>query len=555
MANPNDWFLASAGRRTESNRVEILVDGATYFERLQLKLSAMSSRNDELYLAGWRISSEQLLRPNNPNSSIGEWCRVLVANHKKVRAMIYGSALQAGLGVLRIQIPAFPSKDNASFVDELNRAGGEAILDGRLALYGSQHQKFVIVRSETDGDCAFVGGIDFTFDRYDNASHSSPAGRQTEPPMPVRVPQGAWWNPLTWVTIANVDVSMPGWHDAQVLVEGPAVTDVWQCFKDRWNDANRHGFVGTPSPLGTTPKQRGGTGTHDVQVLQTIPCGGVFAHAPDGEQSVSQATLRAIRQASKFIYIEDQYFWPSPVSRALGEAAGRGVHIIVVFSRDFDVPVLGYVHKKMRAEALAAIESVDRSKLHAFYLERPADKKQIYVHSKLMIFDDLFALVGSANLNHRSHTNDTEMQLGIFDRRIRTVNINGVPSEVGNSIHDTRTEIWSEHLGVPEEAVSDALKGLSEWPQPGSSKGNVVAAATSGGTTTNIDLERVKADVVQLLEVLRQDPRFTFLAPVILGPVLGPLMSASVAGSIAVVQAMPDPLAFAKQFLNPQLIC
>ena len=558
MASAAEWLLEDAGRITEDNHVEFLVDGQSYFGLLNSKLSLISSTLDEVYIAGWRTTSDQRLQPMQPSSSIGRWVKTLLVNRRTVRAMIYGTAVQGTLGTHRIQLPAFPSMDNVDFVTLVNQAGGEAFLDARVAPYGSQHQKFVIVRSNANGDCAFVGGIDITLDRFDNASHSSPAGRQTEAPVEIKVPVTltGWDQPTSWRTLFSVETSMPGWHDIQVLVEGHAVGDIWKCFVARWNDPTPPNLLSRPRAIqGSYSGKLGRTGTHHVQVLQTIPCGNVFGGMAGGEQSIARAMEKAIRTSKRFIYIEDQYFWPSPVTRALADAAARGVKIVVLFSRDYDLPVLGYVHSLMRAETLGAIAAAAPGNVHAFYLQRPRDRKQIYVHSKLMICDDVFALVGSANLNHRSLTNDTELHLGIFDNDIRTAPMGGAPADVGNSIHETRKQLWAEHLDMGEADLADAINAIGEWPTPGNSRGNVTAPAPAPAPAPSItaaDVERVRAEIVQLVELLKQDSRFVALAPLILGPIP---VAAGLVGTIAAVRALPDPIGWAKQFMNPLLQC
>ena len=39
--------------------------------------------------------------------------------------------------------------------------------------------------------------------------------------------------------------------------------------------------------------------------------------------------------------------------------------------------------------------------------------REIYIHSKLMIIDDVFLTVGSANLNQRSMASDSEINIGV----------------------------------------------------------------------------------------------------------------------------------------------
>ena len=68
----------------------------------------------------------------------------------------------------------------------------------------------------------------------------------------------------------------------------------------------------------------------------------------------------------------------------------------------------------------------------------------IYVHSKLMVVDDDYIVIGSANINQRSMAGerDTEVCVGAFqpDHSIS----NGLPR---GDIHTFRMALWSAHLG------------------------------------------------------------------------------------------------------------
>ncbi|XP_040376263.1 phospholipase D delta-like [Oryza brachyantha] len=69
----------------------------------------------------------------------------------------------------------------------------------------------------------------------------------------------------------------------------------------------------------------------------------------------------------------------------------------------------------------------------------------IYVHSKGMIVDDEYVIVGSANINQRSlaGSRDTEIAVGAYQPAARG----------GGQVHGYRMSLWEEHLG-----------GL-EWPE------------------------------------------------------------------------------------------
>ncbi len=67
--------------------------------------------------------------------------------------------------------------------------------------------------------------------------------------------------------------------------------------------------------------------------------------------------------------------------------------------------------------------------------------KGIYVHAKLMVVDDIFVSIGSANLNRRGLYHDGE------------INVFAVPEQLkaatDNPARALRTALWAEHLGLP----------------------------------------------------------------------------------------------------------
>jgi phospholipase D1/2 len=78
--------------------------------------------------------------------------------------------------------------------------------------------------------------------------------------------------------------------------------------------------------------------------------------------------------------------------------------------------------------------------------------EQIYVHSKLMIVDDRFALLGSANINDRSLLGDRDSELAVLvmddDTEIADVNGDGCKGPVRVFAHQLRKKIWSKLFGI-----------------------------------------------------------------------------------------------------------
>lgn len=78
-----------------------------------------------------------------------------------------------------------------------------------------------------------------------------------------------------------------------------------------------------------------------------------------------------------------------------------------------------------------------------------AKRFMVYVHSKLMIVDDEYIVVGSANINQRSldGTRDSEIAIGAF-QPAHTLEGNPLGPLPRGQVAGFRRALWLEHLGV-----------------------------------------------------------------------------------------------------------
>ncbi|WP_343733117.1 phospholipase D-like domain-containing protein [Duganella sp.] len=95
--------------------------------------------------------------------------------------------------------------------------------------------------------------------------------------------------------------------------------------------------------------------------------------------------------------------------------------------------------------------------------------EQIYVHSKVMIVDDRFALLGSANINDRSllGERDSELAVLVMDDDTKRADINGKGSNqpVRVFAHELRIKIWNKIFGITcGVRAADELKTAIESP-------------------------------------------------------------------------------------------
>lgn len=208
-------------------------------------------------------------------------------------------------------------------------------------------------------------------------------------------------------------------HDISVKVVGPAVEHIDRTFTTVWNAAESSSSALSPA-TGQAAAAQPGIG---VQIVRTLP-GGTFTTShtggralPHGETGALEAYQRAIAQARNFIYLEDQYFTAPEIFDALLQRMqmpeASKLEVILVMNAKPDVS--GYPEKQIqlikqfRSDLVKALgEPVVKKRLGLFTTwscQEVAPKYEImpiYIHSKSAIVDDVWATVGSANLDGAS---------------------------------------------------------------------------------------------------------------------------------------------------------
>ncbi|WPO97859.1 phospholipase [Pseudomonas sp. HR96] len=217
----------------------------------------------------------------------------------------------------------------------------------------------------------------------------------------------------------------------------------------------------------------------------------------EGARDIEQAYLQAVNNATQFIYIENQYFrWP-PLAEAIKKAAadqtraGRdpglhgALHLFVVTNATDDGIGKGTVNTQRMLEALGRadtipeltklrrIEQLGKQQLSAEELAKKTKEIQnshiemedvpglkvhvcslvakdspagqpwmpVYIHSKLMIVNDVFTTHGSANINTRSMQVDSELNIAHEWVSVTT---------------ELRRRLWKLHAG--EEGAGDDIE-------------------------------------------------------------------------------------------------
>jgi phosphatidylserine/phosphatidylglycerophosphate/cardiolipin synthase-like enzyme len=287
--------------------------------------------------------------------------------------------------------------------------------------------------------------------------------------------------------MARVYGTRPPWHDIQLAIQGPAVGQVEMVFRDRWDDPappsrnplrrirdESEGFERHPHRLPAQLPDPPRAGAQAVQVLCTYPQRrSKYPFAPYGERSVARGYCKAVGQARRLIYLEDQYLWSQEVVQCFATrlAETPQLRLIAVVPRfpDQDGRIGGVPQLVGRIDALRTLLAAGADRVAVYTLENAAGTP-VYVHAKVCVIDDEWAAVGSDNCSVRSWTHDSELTCAVVDTDRSDIGFAG----------DLRRRLACEHLDRdadddadlrdPEkafEAFAESACRLQRWYEQG----------------------------------------------------------------------------------------
>lgn len=179
--------------------------------------------------------------------------------------------------------------------------------------------------------------------------------------------------------------------DVHFHVQGPVVGDLQRIFIEDWF------FVS-------------GQRLDNPQYFPVIePCGTALARAiadgPDREfRKLEWIVMGALAAARHKVLIMTPYFIPDrPMVTALITAALRGIEVTLVLPQRNNLPFVAWASRASYWELIKNGISI---------LEQPPP----FAHTKLLLVDGLWSLIGSANLDTRSFRLNFELNLSVFDQ-------------------------------------------------------------------------------------------------------------------------------------------
>ena len=414
---------------TESDETAAIVDAHHYYRAVH---RAIGDARRQLFMTGWQFHTEvQLVRgvelENGPVTLIERLLQCLNARPE-----------------LEVYILAW--EYSAMFAIE--RQWGQKLLFGsrhpRMHFLwdschppgASHHQKIVTV----DGSYAFTGGMDVCQDRWDTRAHHlddqlrvNPDGHPVKP-----------------------------YHDVQTYVAGPAAERLASIFVERWllnGGAPLSPLVRSEPPMGPALLLDGDElplPSGEVAVAQTVAPPEDHAEDMPQRHEVRQLYADMVGRAERFIYIENQYFTSRSLTRALIERLeddGRPrIEVVMILPQGGDTPKEQLALGDAQSFALQSVRKACKLHGHTFRLSytgrrgTDGDVVATFIHSKVMVVDDEYLTIGSANATNRSFGHDSELNLAWQAR----------DDEQRDQVRRLRVSLLAEHTGTEASSWLEA---------------------------------------------------------------------------------------------------
>lgn len=204
------------------------------------------------------------------------------------------------------------------------------------------------------------------------------------------------------------------WRDLHLHIEGAAVNELHKIFVRMWKDATNEDLYKDeyfPIPLKA--------GNARVAVVDRRP--------NETNKSIRRLYVSMLDNARHHVQLVNPYFVPTKqVRQALRRCIDRGVKVEIMLSEKSDIPLtpdashyVGRLLQKRGAEV---------------YMFRGG-----FHHTKMMIVDDKFCTIGSANLDSRSLRCDYEVNTVIFDQQITDQLIDMYENDKKSSVKMNKT--------------------------------------------------------------------------------------------------------------------
>jgi phosphatidylserine/phosphatidylglycerophosphate/cardiolipin synthase-like enzyme/uncharacterized membrane protein YdjX (TVP38/TMEM64 family) len=409
----NVWRVAHA------KRAKMLVDAAAYFGALR---TALSQARHSIYIVGWDVDSRTRLVDETGNAGdglpeeLGDFLDALVRRRPELQIRILLWDYSVFFADEREPLPEMALRWKRLPQIDL-------CLDATVPLGAAHHQKIVII----DDELAFCGGLDLTIRRWDDRDHRADNALRHDP----------------------AGKPYPPFHDVQTMVDGPAARALAELVRRRWQRA----ACEAPAEVAAASA---GWPTEIVPDFQNIDVG-IARTEPAFEdraevREVEQLFIDMIHAAHHCIYIESQYLTLTSVAMALAEqlAVHPTLEVVIFCPHSYHGALERQAMLSGRNEFIRHLEDSEAASRWLVAAPRAAGDSSVDVslHSKVMMVDDKYLRIGSANLCNRSMATDSECDLVLL-----------AGDNAGQArLRHLRLSLIAEHCGCEVDALEAAVE-------------------------------------------------------------------------------------------------
>ena len=505
---------------TSGNKVTALIDGEETFGSMVEAIRSVSGPSDFIYFANWYMGLNFQLLPGRPWSTMKEL--LSEANRKKVE--IRGLLSRDVLGNwdprdenlnLNPPIKNNWTKEHRKFFDSLEFAS--VIDDQNFLPLGLHHQKILVVKGKDSYGIsrliAFCGGVDIASNRLGpyhdvHCKIEGPAARQllklfcdrwldnpntvgwlkgmdyykenaTEPV----VPGGANMFVQIGTTFGNGHLAVSRANSIKRILR-PIISEIDDLTRFKFLKEERRKIkqlLEYYSRLTFTKIEGRGKKNY-------------YKFAENGDRSAYWMIVKAIEQAKSYIYLEEQYMMATNlIAKKLNEVINDpnkpNLKIIIVIpdsriTTDMVAPykLRGDFIKTLTANKNTSGYTYPHPRISICY--RKVELDHNYVHAKVWLCDDKYAIIGSANCDNRGYTHDSEVLAGIYDSKVDqgdTSRCNQQYNPRQDILYprcpfakELRIRLWKHHLNfeIPKDnpspkelntTMDDPQKSLRYW--------------------------------------------------------------------------------------------
>lgn len=426
-----DWFSGYGSPPREGNLIDPFIDGERGWGAVAADLE---DAQHELCLSSWFADPDiELVRPRelattNPERRAAYRLSVaverLAARGGRASLLVWS---WVGTPLVHPTLRRWAIHEND---------GVEVQQKSHPRLLGSFHEKTLVL----DRRVAYCGGMNLRQNDWDTQRHALDEPRRNP-------------HALSGWERANAPPAYPPRHDLILRLRGPLVSDIHANFARHWNGTRRRDkralgkFMGrlaaglfgrgptTPlAPMALAPSIAGGV---LAQFVRTDP------RLAKRDQAFVDVTLRAILNARKLIYIENQFFRSPTIAEALLETLRRKptVRIVVVTNQETGAlralnPLAYWTARVQEILRRGRPEFTLYELVSSGVVDGAVTYQPVFLHAKVMVVDDVWATVGSANINERSIYSEFEANVAVEDQ--------GFASGL-------RRALMAEHLGLGED--------------------------------------------------------------------------------------------------------